>query len=39
VQVASLLLLVGTGLAVYAGTAADLGAFDAKSLLARLGAR
>jgi putative peptidoglycan lipid II flippase len=38
-QVASLLLLVGTGLAVYAGTAADLGAFDAKSLLARLGAR
>ena len=33
VQVASLLLLVGSGLAVYAGTAAALGAFDAKSLL------
>jgi putative peptidoglycan lipid II flippase len=39
VQIASLLLLVGTGLAVYAGTAASLGAFDAKSLLTRLGAR
>ena len=39
VQIASLLLLVGTGLAIYAGTAAALGAFDAKSLLARLGAR
>ena len=39
VQVAALLLLVGSGLAVYAGTAAALGAFDAKSLLARLGLR
>jgi putative peptidoglycan lipid II flippase len=37
-QVAALLLLVASGLAVYAGTAATLGAFDAKSLLARLGA-
>ena len=37
VQVASLLLLVGTGLGVYAGTAAALGAFDAKSLMNRLG--
>jgi putative peptidoglycan lipid II flippase len=39
VQVAALLLLVGSGLAVYAGTAAALGAFDAESLLARLGLR
>ena len=39
VQVAALLLLVGSGLAVYAGTAAALGAFDAKSLLARFGLR
>jgi putative peptidoglycan lipid II flippase len=39
VQVAALLLLVGSGLAVYAGTAAALGAFDAKSLLKRLGLR
>jgi putative peptidoglycan lipid II flippase len=38
VQIASLILLVGTGLAVYAGVAALLGAFDAKSLLQRLGA-
>jgi putative peptidoglycan lipid II flippase len=38
VQIASLFLLVGTGLGVYAGTAAALGAFDVKSLLARLGA-
>jgi len=37
VQIASLLLLVGTGLGVYAGTAAALGAFDARSLLVRLG--
>ena len=37
VQIASLLLLVGTGLGVYAGTAAALGAFDAKSLMNRLG--
>jgi putative peptidoglycan lipid II flippase len=37
VQVASLLLLVGGGLGVYAGTAAALGAFDAKSLMNRLG--
>jgi putative peptidoglycan lipid II flippase len=36
-QVAALLLLVSSGLAVYAGTAAALGAFDARSLLARLG--
>jgi hypothetical protein len=36
-QVASLLLLVSTGLGVYAGTAAALGAFDAKSLMNRLG--
>jgi putative peptidoglycan lipid II flippase len=39
VQIAALFLLVGTGLGVYAGTAAALGAFDAKSLLARLGVR
>jgi putative peptidoglycan lipid II flippase len=39
VQVAALLLLVGSGLAVYAGTAAALGAFDANSLLKRLGLR
>jgi hypothetical protein len=38
VQIASLFLLVGTGLGVYVGTAAALGAFDVKSLLARLGA-
>jgi putative peptidoglycan lipid II flippase len=38
-QVAALILLVGSGLAVYAGTAAALGAFDANSLLARLGLR
>jgi putative peptidoglycan lipid II flippase len=38
VQVASLVLLVGAGLAVYAGAAALLGAVNAKSLLARLGA-
>jgi putative peptidoglycan lipid II flippase len=39
VQVAALLLVVGSGLAVYAGTAAALGAFDANSLLKRLGLR
>ncbi|MGH6827091.1 murein biosynthesis integral membrane protein MurJ [Methyloceanibacter sp.] len=39
VQVVALMLLVGSGLAVYAGTAAALGAFDARSLLARLGLR
>jgi putative peptidoglycan lipid II flippase len=39
VQVAALVLLVGSGLAVYAGTAAALGAFDAKSLLARFALR
>ncbi|HEY9519962.1 MAG TPA: lipid II flippase MurJ, partial [Methyloceanibacter sp.] len=39
VQVGALILLVGSGLAVYAGTAAVFGAFDAKSLLARLGLR
>jgi hypothetical protein len=39
VQVAALLLLVGSGLAVYAGAAAALGAFDANSLLKRLGLR
>jgi putative peptidoglycan lipid II flippase len=39
VQVVALILLVGSGLAVYAGTAAVFGAFDAKSLLARLGLR
>ena len=38
IQVTSLILLVGSGLAVYAGAAALLGAFDAKSLLQRLGA-
>jgi putative peptidoglycan lipid II flippase len=38
VQIASLILLVGTGLSVYAAAAALLGAFDAKSLLQRLGA-
>ena len=38
VQVASLVLLVSAGLAVYAGVAAALGALDAKSLLARLSA-
>lgn len=38
-QVAALLLLVGSGLAVYAGTAAALGALDANSLLKRLGLR
>jgi len=37
VQVAALTLLVGTGLAIYAGAAALLGAFDAKSLVDRLG--
>jgi putative peptidoglycan lipid II flippase len=37
VQITSLLLLVGAGLGVYAGTAAALGAFDAKSLMNRLG--
>jgi putative peptidoglycan lipid II flippase len=39
VQVAALILLVGSGLAVYAGTAAALGAFDANSVLKRLGLR
>jgi len=38
VQIASLVLLVSTGLVIYFGAAALLGAFDAKSLLARLGA-
>jgi putative peptidoglycan lipid II flippase len=38
VQIVSLMLLVGAGLAAYAGSAAALGAFDARSLLARLGA-
>ncbi|HYB05816.1 MAG TPA: murein biosynthesis integral membrane protein MurJ [Methyloceanibacter sp.] len=37
VQVAALTLLVGTSLAIYAGAAALLGAFDAKSLVDRLG--
>jgi putative peptidoglycan lipid II flippase len=37
VQIASLVLLVSTGLLVYAGAAAFLGAFDMKSLRLRLG--
>lgn len=37
VQVAALTLLVGTGLTIYTGAAALLGAFDAKSLVDRLG--
>ena len=37
VQIASLVILVGTGLVVYAGAAAFLGAFDMKSLRMRLG--
>ena len=37
VQVAALTLLVGTSLAIYAGAAALLGAFDVKSLVDRLG--
>jgi putative peptidoglycan lipid II flippase len=38
IQVASLILLVASGLAAYSGAAALFGAFDAKSLLQRLGA-
>ena len=37
VQIAALFFLVGTGLGVYAGAAAALGAFDVKFVLNRLG--